>query len=742
MMMMALTAGALSAGTLKEDADSMKVPEVLPHGVKKLDMPQVQGAKVSILGADYEQVIDRKGNVAEVLEDTPVRVSFELKRGDEKAVSKDYIVTVCAKEPAAQGANPKPKVIPEILQWRGGTGTRSVSPVLHIGKGVKGLDAQALLHDFAAVTGGEWKLDPQDRASGVRLRLHKMPELGDEGYRMSIGEKGVNIDANTAKGLYWGTRTLLQMLRQGPQVPCGVAVDIPRYKLRGFILDVGRLPVPYQYLKDVVDTMAWYKLNDFHIHLNDNFIFLEDYAKAQKDGFKEAYTGFRMESDVKGPDGAPLTSPDVSYTKKQFRELIDYARQRGVNIVPEFDAPAHALSFTRVRPDLRLVNNNPRSAEELDAAKPESAQFIGEVWDEYLLKNEKLGRPVFDGCVVHIGADEFKGDSEDYRKFTDAVLKHIQGRGYTPRLWGSLSIKKGNTPVRAKGVQINLWNRQWYQPEEAIAAGFDIINSMDVHLYIVPFADYYRMDRNHPWMYDHFVPHNLSGVDVPAGHPQLLGAAFAVWNDMIDLKYRGYGSVDIWNTIYDSANVMSQKFWGKEDAPRSYQDHVALVKQIGGAPGCNPLYATDKPVTCEDADAAACLKKLATPAVGPNYHVTMDVQLDQATPGREQVLLEGPTGKLFAAMKDGTVGFRRDDSVEFSFGYTLPAGQKVQLELVGKPESTQLLINGQPAGKPVVMRSHDEKAEPISTFILPTRKLGSFQGRISKLKVERSAPQK
>ncbi len=737
MMMTALTAGSLAAGTLKEDADSLKVPERLAPGAPKLEIPTVEGTQVRILGADYEQIIDSNGNVAPVIQDTPVRVSFELTRGNEKAVSKDYIVTVCATHPAAQGANAKPNVIPELLQWRGIAGTRTVEPRLHIGKDVEGLDARALLKDFAEVTGNEWALDPEDRASGVRLRLGNRPELGDEGYRMIISEKGVNIDANTAKGLYWGTRTLLQMLRQGPQLPCGIAVDIPRYKLRGFILDVGRLPVPYQYLKDVVDTMAWYKLNDFHIHLNDNFIFLEDYAKAQKDGFKEAYTGFRMESDIKGPDGTPLTSPDVSYTKRQFRELIDYARLRGVNIVPEFDAPAHALSFTRVRPDLRLVTNNPRSAEELDAAKQESAQFIGEVWDEYLLKNEKLGRPVFDGCVVHIGADEFKGDSEDYRKFTDAVLAHIQQRGYTPRLWGSLSTKKGKTPVRAKGVQINLWNRGWYQPLEALDAGFDIINSMDGQLYIVPFADYYRMDRNHAWVYDHFVPHNLGGVDVPAGHPQLLGAAFAVWNDMIDLKYRGYGSVDIWNIIADSSNVLAQKFWGKENAPRPYKEHVMLAQQIGAAPGCNPLYAAAHSSTVEDTDAAACLNKLGTPAVGPNYHVAMDVQLDKATPGREQVLLEGPTGKLLAAMKDGTVGFRRDDSMEFSFGYSLPVGQKVQLELIGKPESTRLLVNGQPAGKTVVMRTHDEKAEPISTFILPTQKVGDFKGSISRLRIER-----
>ena len=742
MMMTALTAGSLAAGTLKEDADSMKVPERLAPGTAKLEIPKVQGAQVRILGADYEQVIDRKGNVAEVLEDTPVRVSFELTRGDEKAVSKDYVVTVCAKALAVQGANPKPKVIPEILQWCGGTGSVTIEPRIHIGKDVKGLDEQALLKDFAAVVGSECTLEPEGRSARIRLGVVKMPRLGNEGYHMSITDKGVNINANTAQGLYWGTRTLLQMLRQSPQLPCGTAVDIPRYKLRGFILDVGRLPVPYQYLKDVVDTMAWYKLNDFHIHLNDNYIFLEDYAKDKKDGFKEAYTGFRMESNVKGPDGAPLTSPDVSYTKKQFRELIDYAKARGVNIVPEFDAPAHALSFTRVRPDLRLVTNNPRSAEELDAAKPESARFIGEVWDEYLLKDKKLGRPVFDGCVVHIGADEFKGDSEDYRKFTDAVLAHIQKRGYTPRLWGSLSTKKGNTPVRAKGVQINLWNRQWYQPMEALAAGFDIINSMDVHLYCVPFADYYRMDRNHPWLYDHFVPHNISGVDVPAGHPQLLGAAFAVWNDMIDLKYRGYGSADIWNIIADSSNVLSQKFWGGEKSPRPYKEHVELARQIGAAPGCNPLYAADKPSVCEDTDAAACLKKLATPAVGPNYRLTMEVQLDKATPGREQVLLEGPTGKLFAAMKDGTVGFRRNDSVEFSFGYSLPVGKKVQLELIGKPESTRLLVDGQPAGKLTLKFPRDRQDNLVSTFILPTQKPGAFQGSISKLKVEREPAQK
>ena len=70
------------------------------------------------------------------------------------------------------------------------------------------------------------------------------------------------------------------------------------------------------------------------------------------DPFKESYSAFRLESNVKGKDGTPLTAKDLSYTKKEFADLIGYARRHGVNIVPEFDTPGHALSFTRVRPDL------------------------------------------------------------------------------------------------------------------------------------------------------------------------------------------------------------------------------------------------------------------------------------------------------------------------------------------------------------------------------------------------------
>ncbi|MFR4222963.1 MAG: family 20 glycosylhydrolase [Akkermansia sp.] len=93
--------------------------------------------------------------------------------------------------------------------------------------------------------------------------------------------------------------------------------------------------------------------------------------------------------------------------------MVSYARKYGVNIVPEFDTPGHALSFTRLRPDLIYkgpMNHEKRRCEMLDAANPETIDLVSKVFDEYMLKDPKLGRPVFADCgVVHGGGWDFMG---------------------------------------------------------------------------------------------------------------------------------------------------------------------------------------------------------------------------------------------------------------------------------------------------------------------------------------------
>ncbi len=730
-------------------ANELQMPEI-KAGAKQFVVPKAPGAKVEILGADYEQLITNKGKIAPVLEDTPVNISFKVTKDGKEAVSKDYQVMLKATK--ANGGNAKPKVIPEILQWKGGKGEYKLPETLVVLCSDKKL-RQMLATDLRAM-GKKVKFakSVEDKAD-IRFGVYKTgnTNLGDEGYRMLIGEKGISIVAETHVGQYWGTRTLLQMMKQNNKaVPRGVAVDIPRYKLRGFMFDIARTPYSLKYLHDVVDLMAWYKMNDLHLVINNNFIFHEHYVDNGKDSFKELYSAFRLESDVKGKDGTPLTAQDLYYTKKDFMELIHYAKERGVRIVPEFDTPGHALSFTRVRPDLIYqgqMGHEKRRPEMLDAGNPETVKFVTGVFDEYLVKDPKYGKSIFEESgVLHVGADEFYGGAKPYCYFANALLTHVLKRGYTPRIWGSLSAKKCDVPVVAKGVQMNLWSPGWMNPMEAVNAGYDVINTHDGALYIVPFAGYYRMDNQLQQRYNNWVPNQIGNVTLPAGHPQLIGATFAVWNDETDIMHTGYGAQDLWPVISHSIDVLSQKMWGKAKAPQDYNQHRKLVKAIGDAPAINPLYkwADKTPVKITPSSLPMALDK---PALGPDYHLTMEVEMTAATRGKEQVLLSGPEGKLLAALKDGTVGFRRDDTLEFSFGVKLPVGKKVKLELVGAPEKTKLFIDGKEEGVAELITYAPKRADfknykfapksYRSTFVLPLKTVGeSFNGKVYSLNVQ------
>lgn len=102
---------------------------------------------------------------------------------------------------------------------------------------------------------------------------------------------------------------------------------------------------------------------------------------------------------------------------------------------------------------------------------------------------------------------------------------------------------------------------------EAVNQGYDVINTNDGALYVVPYANYYRMDRNHKGLYNNWIPNRIGNETLPSGHPQLIGAAFAVWNDETDLKHSGYAPYDIWGVISGSMDVLAQKMWGKAKAP-------------------------------------------------------------------------------------------------------------------------------------------------------------------------------
>ncbi len=736
-------AAPLFGQSLQQQADSMQL-KVPAAGDRQLVIPTIPGAKVKLLGCDYEQLIDSKGNIVSVRENTPVRVCFTVTKGDETVTSRDYEIVLHPAH-AREGGNAKPKVIPELLQWQGGKGSYTLGDSLSCPEGSAA--GRELAADVKALFGKKLKLTQEGKASICLHRASSCSGMDEEEYRLDIRPDAVHIYARTDRGLYWGTRSLLQILRQGEgTAPCGTAVDMPRYKVRSFMYDVGRLPIPISDLRDIIRTLSWYKMNELQLHLNDNYIFHEKYVDAGEDPFKRSYSGFRLESEVKGKDGTPLTAQDVFYTKKEFRELVDYAERHGVTIVPEFDTPGHALSFTRVRPDLIYqgpMSKPKRRCEMLDASNPEALKFATSVWDEFLGRGKTLKanrKAVFAHCpVVHVGSDEFYGDKEDYRAYADGILRHVLSRGYTPRIWGSLHAKKGTTPVIAEGVQMNLWSGQWAKAWESIQQGYDIINTDDSKLYIVPFAKYYRMDKNHKWLYNNWQVNHIHGQKVPSGHPRLLGAMFAIWQDMCDQLHNGYMTYDIWPAITGSIDVLSQRMWGQPQPPRSFEEHRELVKKIGPAPRTDALHRAGAQELSHT--PASLPETLDKGSLGPEYHLTMELTPEQAPEGKEQVLLDSPEGQLLAVDKNGCVGFRRADTMEFSFvGAKLPVGKRVKLELIGKPGSTQLLLDGQPAGTLTLLTHHGRTEELVATFILPLDTLGrSFRGTIHSVNVKPSA---
>lgn len=739
----------------KQIADNLTVPTELVSG-GKLTIPSVQGAKVELLGADYEQIIKPNGSIRPVISDTPVNVNFKVTKDGKEAFSKDYEIIV--KSANKVDGNPKPQVVPSILQWEGGKGEYKLGDTVGVFFGGVSEERQAIiLNDLRDVLGKEVQIVDREKSDIEFVVVPRVKKKNydnqAEAYRLHTDEFGITVSATSGKGVYWGSRTILQILKQtGGSMPYGKAYDVPRYEVRGVLFDIARTPYTLKDLRDVINAMAWYKMNDLHLVINNNYIFLEEYVKDGHDPLKEAYTAFRLESDIVGENGQKLTAEDVFFTKKEFRELIDYAKLRGVNIVPEFDTPGHALSFTKVRPDLIYqgpMNHPGRRSDHIDAGNPETLKFVGKVLDEYLTPDKNFAdKPVLDGCVIHVGADEFYGEAEVYRKFADGLLKHVKSRGFTPRIWGSLTHKPGKTKVESEGVQMNLWSAQWQDPIEAMNDGYKLINTNDGHLYIVPFANYYRMDKNHKWVYNHWRPNYVGNAHIPAGHPNLIGSTFAIWNDMTDLKHSGYGMYDVWEIFRSSADVLSQRMWGTEHNPNNFEQHRNLVSKIGEAPNINPLYLRtgDDPVCVQPTSLPMQLNE---EAAGPNYHLTAEIELAAAPEGTEQVLLSGPEGKLYATMKDGTVGFRRNDAMEFSFGGKLPVGKKVTIELIGKPQSTQLLVDGQEIGTLTLMSYKDRdngwqnRTKGLrSTFILPLQTVGeSFNGTVHSLKVEFSAPQ-
>lgn len=215
----------------------------------------------------------------------------------------------------------------------------------------------------------------------------------DESYELDVSDSGAKLTAPNPLGILHGLQTFLQLeetTASGFSVPAVTIKDQPRFPWRGLLIDVGRHYVPLDVLKRNLDGMAAVKMNVVHLHLSDN-------------------EGFRVESK-RFPKLHEMGSDGLYYTQSEIRDLVSYARDRGIRVMPEFDIPAHSRSWFVGYPELASTPGTykiePGGVDTvMDPTQERTYKFL----DKFIAEMAKL----FPDAYFHIGGDEVNGKPWD-----------------------------------------------------------------------------------------------------------------------------------------------------------------------------------------------------------------------------------------------------------------------------------------------------------------------------------------
>ena len=645
--------------------------------------------------------------------------------------------------------NPKPFVIPELTSWTGAEGNFTPSGRV----AVKGSDkelmriANEFVADYKLLTGRELTVvKGSGKAGDIVLQLDKKAtSLGNEGYQLKVGEQAV-VTANTLKGAFWATRTLLQLGEQSDNgsMPKGEAIDIPQYELRGFMIDCGRKFFPMDYLRKLVKIMAYYKMNTLQVHLNDNGFrkyFDNDWSKTQ--------AAFRLESETY----PGLAAKDGSYTKQEFIDMQILAEQNYVEVIPEIDVPAHSLAFTHYMPE---IGSKEYGMDHLDLFNPKTYEFVDGLFKEYL----EGENPVFRGKRVHIGTDEYSNAKkevvEKFREFTDHYIRYVEGFGKQAMCWGALTHAKGDTPVKSENVIMNCWYNGYADPSDMKKQGYQIVSIPDGDLYIVPAAGYYYDYLNCNYLYDHWTPAIIGNQKFDEQDPAILGGMFAVWNDIAG---NGITVKDVHHRVFPAMQTLAVKCWSGKLRELPYAEFDKKRKELSEAPGINELalYGQQQREVYA-ADELKAGAELPVEEIGYNY--TISFTLEGAPEQKGTELLRSANAVFYLAdPESGQLAFEREGYLN-KFNFRVPQNGKVEIKIQGDNKATRLYVNGrlrQELGPLTIyamypneqtkFQAGDKNAwQPVMydpqtkiyyqrTLVFPLRKAGDFKSRISNFKV-------
>ena len=324
-------------------------------------------------------------------------------------------------------------------------------------------------------------------SDGANIVFKKDETISKEGYKLSVSENEIIILSSTKIGAYYAYQTLSQLI-DGKKIPCCEIEDEPHFRWRGINIDESRHFMGEERLKRVIDYMFEEKLNVLHWHLTDDHgwrIEIKKYPLLTEIGSKRAYThigGWKSYKSENKPHGG-------YYTQKQIKEIIAYAKERGIMIVAEIDFPAHCISAMAAYPFLSCfeeeqevigyfsweyaerISGRPGRNKTLCVGKEEVFDFVFSVLDEVC--------NLFDSDYIHIGGDEaphsewekcekcqrvikeqnLADETELQGYFENRVFAYLKERQKTPVGWNEIASAK-NLDLGDKSAVIQYWTRK------------------------------------------------------------------------------------------------------------------------------------------------------------------------------------------------------------------------------------------------------------------------------------------
>lgn len=502
--------------------------------------------------------------------------------------------------------NPSLNIIPRPVSVKQGDGTFKLTDGTTIGYSSTDLAnvADMLSKDLSTPTGYTIKTS-KTKSAPIQLNLNTTPntQIGDEGYTLSVTSNGVVISANKPAGVFYGMQTLLQLLPSGIEstsrvsadwsAPVVEITDYPRFKWRGLMLDVSRHFFTKQEVEKYMDDMVRWKFNTFHLHLTDDNgwrIEIKSLPKLTQVGAcrVQRYGHF---GDREAPQPGEKATDCGFYTQEDIKELVKYAADRFITILPEVDVPGHSMAAiasypylsctqdtsTRVNPGSRFAKWYGNGKFEmltdntLDPSSEQVYQFLDKVFTEIAA--------LFPCPYIHVGGDEcYKGfwakdpdcqalmkklNTDDPEKlqsyFMGRVEKILNSHGKKLIGWDEIlegGLSPGATVMSWRGIQGGI---------KAAQMGHDVVMSPTTFAYL----DYSQGEPTiEPPIYSQLrVSKCYSYEPVPDGvdAKYILGGQANLWTEQVPtMHYAEY-------MTYPRAWAIAEDFWTPKDL-KNYDD--------------------------------------------------------------------------------------------------------------------------------------------------------------------------